>query len=261
MTVTVNPWGAYTIERDGKITQGAELEDAALVTASGWTLEAALPLSWFGLERTAGTTGIRLQTVRIRSRRPLAPEFRWYWPGAQSAGTMQLAGPVSGQGGGAPEFRPPALGNTDPPLEIGRVRHAPPIESQWDDAAWRGVPAFSLPRNEPFPRAPRYPTQVKWVQDGHTLSLHVRAEEPEPLVARTGGRDSNFATDDHFSIYLATSGSSFIEILVSTVGGIRDSLAHGARLAPLDAGWNANIKAQTAIHYGYWSARIDDDWR
>src|SRR5262249_50437654 len=89
-TVTINPWGAYTIERDGKITHGAELEEAALVTASGWTLEAALPLSWFGLERTAGTTGIRLQTVRIRSRRPLAPEFRWYWPGAQSAGTMQL---------------------------------------------------------------------------------------------------------------------------------------------------------------------------
>src|SRR4029077_12112143 len=104
----------------------------------------------------------------------------------------------------------------------------------------------------------RRATEVKWVQDGRTLALLVRAEESEPLVARSGGRDASFATDDHLALYLATSSSSYIEIMVNTVGGVRDSLARGGpHMSDIRSGWNANIKAQTEIRYGYWTARID----
>jgi hypothetical protein len=51
------------------------------------------------------------------------------------------------------------------------------------------IPAFELPRNEPRPRAPRYRTEAKWMHDGMLAPL-ARMEEPEPVVAREGGRDS-----------------------------------------------------------------------
>jgi cephalosporin-C deacetylase-like acetyl esterase len=220
LTLTVNPWGAYQFEGDDRIAN--RLLVAATVNSDAWTVEAALPLE--GIQGP-GT----LVAERVRSRRALAPEYHWS-----------------------------ERGNSEPPLRAGRARAIPSLDSKWNDEAWQRISAFALPRNEPFARDPRFGTQIKWLHDGSTLALLVKAEEPEPLVARTGGRDSNFAADDHLGIYLATSGSSFVEILVSTVGGVRDSLvAVGPHMSSAQSSWSAAVRAQTDIEYGAWFARID----
>jgi dienelactone hydrolase len=256
LTIGVNPWGGYRIEQDGAEAADFKLETAAVVTSSGWTVEAALPLT--SLDLASSNPALHYHAERIRSRRPLAPEFHWSYPANNSEAALPVPSAELEAHAVAPPFHPPALGNIDPPLEAGRVTSIPPLDTGWDDPGWKDVPSFSLPRNEPTPRAPRYPTDVKWVQDGHTLALLVRAHESEPLVARSGGRDAGFATDDHLALYLATSSSAFIEIMVSTVGGIRDSLVGGGpHMSSSHSGWNAAIKAQTDIRYGYWTARID----
>src|SRR5262245_39209413 len=82
-------------------------------------------------------------------------------------------------------------------------------------------------------------------------------EEPEPVVARAGGRDSAVTSDDHVAIYLATSGSAFVEIVVNSVGAIRDSLVIGPHLMRPPTSWNGDIKVQTNIRHGHWIARIN----
>ena len=256
LTIAINPWGGYRLEQDGAEASDPKIEVAAVVNPSGWTVEAAFPLGSLDLARSG--SAVRWRAERIRSRRPLAPEFHWWYPNRNSEADLPLPTSALEAGTAAPPFRPPALGNADPPIEVGRVVSVPALSSGWDDAAWKDIPSFSLPRNEPYPRAPHHPTEVKWVQDGHTLALLVRAGELEPLVARAGGRDAGFTADDHLALYLATSSSSYIEILVNTAGGIRDSLARGGpHMSSLQTGWNADIKAQTAIRYGSWTARID----
>ena len=255
--LAVNPWGAYRLERDGKLGEGIRLPAAAAIDRGGWSVEAAVPVELFG-----GARAVRLRAVRIRARRPLEPEFRWRWPAGGSFASLEA--PATG-GALRVEFRPPPLGNTDPPLEVGRVQRVPPMPDyldptapDWNDPAWRDVPAFRLPRNEPYPRPPRYPTEVKWMHDGETLALLVRVTEPEQLAARHGGRDGAIGSDDHFAIRLATTGPYFVEILVNSVGAIRDwrgSGIHSVRRPPLD--WNGKIETQTNIRHGAWIARID----
>ncbi len=262
LSIEVNPWGAYRIERDGRVVADASLPVAATLDPQGWSIEAAVPVNLFGVAAEGNGTDVHFQAVRIRSRRPLAPEFHWVWPGVNSE--FRLALPtVSGPPENPPEFRPPALGNNDPALEIGRVAQIPPMPAylnpslpSWQDPAWNEVRAFRLPRNEPFPRSPRYPTDIKWMQDGRTLALLVRVEEPEPVAADHGGRDADLSADDHLTFYLATSGSRFLEIMVNSVGAIRDSIGGGLR-SLRQSGWNADIKAQTRIENGAWIARID----
>ena len=234
LTLAINPWGAWRVEQQ----PGVAILAAAQVSGDGWTIEAAVPLA-------AGDGAIQVTAERIRSRRALAPEFRW---------TASLAPPT--QAGATPLFRPPPLGNQEPPLEIGKVAKLPPVIAEWDDPAWRSIPSFELPRHEPSPRAPRYPTQVKWAHDGRTLSLLFRAVEPEPVVARSGGRDSNVTGDDHVAIYLATSGSAALEIAVNSAGAIRDAIIRGPRIMRPD-GWNPAIQVQTHIGHGGWVARIN----
>jgi dienelactone hydrolase len=82
-------------------------------------------------------------------------------------------------------------------------------------------------------------------------------DEPEPVVARAGGRDSAVTADDHLAIYLATSGSAFLEIAVNSVGAIRDARGGGPRLMQLQSSWNGKIEAETDIRHGHWIARIN----
>ncbi len=247
LTVAVNPWGGYRVEDRGQVAPAERVLAAAVVTRDGWTVEAALPL-----DLLPQNAAFRFQAERIRVRRALSPELRWTW-----SAPFALPAGAGGEIAEAPPFDPPKLGNADPPLEVGRVQRIPPVLADWDHAAWRGVPAFELPRNEPSPRAPRYPTQVRWAHDGRTLALLVRAVEPEPVVARSGGRDSNVAADDHVAVYLAVSGSAAVEIAVNTVGAIRDVLVRGPRVMRPPAGWNAGVEAQTSIRPGAWIARIN----
>jgi dienelactone hydrolase len=254
LTLAVNPWGAYRIEQDG-VAVPAEIRAAALVTSNGWTIEATVPLDLLDLDRSAENPAMRLKAERIRSRRALAPEFRWVWPATGEAWLTLPAFTGMVTGLSPPEFRPHALGNNEPPLQVGRMLRVPALDPEWGVAAWRGVRAFTLPRNEPAPRIPAYPTEVKWVHDGRTLALLVRATEPDPVVARAGGRDSAVASDDHIALYLATSGSSFLEIAVNPVGAISDSQGTGYMIP--QPGWNAPIETRTNIRYGGWTARIN----
>jgi cephalosporin-C deacetylase-like acetyl esterase len=239
--LAVNPWGAYRAEESSK-----GVMPAARIGPDGWTVEAAIPLT--GLTAEAGPVDVRAR--RIRARRPLAPEYRWTARQTLPVGSVQIRAQP-------PAFQPPRLGNTEPPLEIGRVPQVPGIHAVWEDPAWRSVPAFELPRNEPYPRRPRYRTGIKWVHDGKTLALLVRLEEPEPVVARAGGRDSNVTGDDHLAIYLATTGSRFLEIAVNSVGAIRDARAAGPHGMRPGGGWDADIEVRTDIRHGAWVARVN----
>ncbi len=241
LTLAVNPLGAWRLEERGEAIANAEVLASARVVGNGWSVDAAILLD-------ARETSLVVVAERIRSRRALAPEYRWV------SAALTVVVPV--QRGEHPRIEHTSLGNGEPPVEIGRVAPLPPVAADWEHPAWRAVPAFELPRHEPDPRPARYPTQVKWMHDGRTLALLVRAVEPEPVVARAGGRDSAVTGDDHLALYLATSGSAAVEIAVNSVGAIRDSLIRGPRIMRPHA-WNGGIGVQTAIRHGEWIARVD----
>lgn len=258
-SIEINPWGAWRLERDGTEIHSPAPLVAATVSSSGWVVELALPAEHFS-GSLPGHAALRV--FRIRSRRPLAPEFRWSWP-APRRDDYELVLPAERPD--PPAYRPPLLGNADPPLEAGRVAALPampepldPSSPRWDDPAWAAIPSFSLPRNEPYPRPARYPTEIKWVHDGRTLALLVRAAEPELVVAERGGRDSDLRADDHFAIRLATDGARFVEILVNAVGAVRDWVGgdlHSIRQQ--DTSFNAPIRVQTNIRPDAWILRMD----
>jgi dienelactone hydrolase len=252
LSIEGNPWGAYRIEEGGQTTADLGVARSAQVTTEGWSFDASVPLKALDVDWTAGS--IEWRAERIRSRRALAPESRTHWPAGSEFAALRLT-----RSGGAPppQLQPLRLGNTDAAVEIGRVPRLPAVVANWDDPAWRAIPAFSPLRNEPDLRAASYPAQIKWMHDGRTLALIARMEEPDPVVARAGGRDSAVTGDDHVAIYLATTGSAFLEVAVNSVGAIRDSLGIGPRITQPRTSWNAKIETQTNIRHGHWIARIN----
>jgi dienelactone hydrolase len=255
VTIEINPWGGYRFEAEGEEISTQEVLRAAQVSPAGWTVEAAVSLAALGWDAADGVgRSMRLRVERVRSRRAQAPEFGWSFP--QGTAMAQFETPIAGDVG-PPTFRPAALGNTDPALEIGRVLRLPAVIADWDDPAWRGVPAFTLPRNEPYPRKPRYGTQLKWIHDGRTLAILAQFEEPDPVEADRGGRDSDVGRDDHFAVYLATSGSALLEIIVNPAGAIRDAVVRGPRGMRPSTSWDGNIEAQTEIRHGGWTLRMN----
>ncbi len=244
--IEVNPWGAYRIEERGEVLLDIDVATTSDVTESGWSAEAAVPVA--SLKPDWNSPQVRLHAERIRSRRALAPEFRWRT--ALDPVILERSDNTR-----LPEL-PNRFGNTDRPVQIGRVDRLPPLVADWDSPSWQDVPAFDLPRNEPYPRAPWRRTEVRWVHDGTTLALLARMEEPEPVVARAGGRDSSVLNDDHLAIYLATSGSKFIQIATNTVGALLDTVGSGPRMMRPRSGWNGNIERKTDIRHGYWTAAI-----
>ena len=256
LTVAINPWGAYRVEENGRVLATAEVLRAVEVTPKGWIVEAAIPETLIDAGSSVARA-VDIRAERIRSRRALAPEYRWTWPEGRASSAFQLRPASADAAVRAPEVRSPLLGNSDPPLEIGRVPRVPAAVASREDPAWSTVPEFRLARNEPLPRAPRCATRVKWMHDGRTLGLLVYAEEPEPVVAGPGGRDGAIAGDDNFKVYLATTGSRFLEITVNSAGAVRDALDGGPWLMRPDYSWNGDIKAQTDIRRGRWIARIN----
>jgi dienelactone hydrolase len=249
LVLSVNPWGAYRIEEAGRAIAAAEIPRAAEVRSQGWTVEAAVPASLLELDWSAAPR-VEVRADRVRSRRALAPEYRWT---ARLAAAARAHAPVMDN----LAERAPVLGNTDPPLEVGRVERVPPVGVEWNDAAWRDIPEFTLARNESTPRAARHRTRVKWMHDGSKLAVFFHADEPEPVQAKADGRDSGFSGEDHVAVYLATSGSAFIEIAISATGALRDSLGKGPRSMRPDTGWNASIEALTDIRRGHWIASLN----
>lgn len=257
LKMEINPWGALRLERDNTLVQSTGIMAASGITTQGWCVEAAVPLDETRLDRSSRR--IKISFTRVRSRRALAPEYRWKLTGAGQFLEFILSRGKSSAGGlNAPLYSPPLIGNTEIPLEVGRVRALPPLDASWDDPFWKTIPAFELQRNEPFPRRPDYPTKIKWVHDRKTLAIFFRCAEDERVDCDTGARDGSVGSDDHVFIYLATTGSSVIEIQVNPAGAVRDAKAKGPHMYRSSSGaWNGNIKTHCDIFSNTWTARVD----
>jgi cephalosporin-C deacetylase-like acetyl esterase len=222
----VNPWAAHRSEGLASIAPTARID------RDGWAVEAVLHAAFRVRE---------VRVERIRPRRALAPEYRW---------SATIAAPT--------ESRPePQAAKPEEVFPIGALHAIPKIDAEWDDPAWAGATEIELARNEPYPRASRYSTKVKVAYYGARLMVLFRADEPEPVVARAGGRDSAVTGDDHVAIYLATSGSAFLELAINSVGALRDARGRGPHIMRPDSSWNPAVDRWTDIRHGYWIARID----
>lgn len=270
----VNPWGAYSVEKAlhvsshyldvfpyslEKPTSQVVYKGAAkfLVATSigeyGWTVEAAIPLNELSAPRS---DGIMVRVERIRAARPGCPQQRWHWP--EHGPAARIPALPSKWDDPAPAFHPQLIGNKDAPLEAGRMLALPPMDSAWDDPAWRDVPAWTLLRNEPAPRGPRFPTEIKAVRDGRTLAVIARCVEPGEPVTRVKENDGPVNHDDNFQVYLATSGSAYAQFVVNSAGYLLDSMGFfgGERLSRARE-WNSGARIAARREAGAWTVHLD----
>jgi len=175
--LTINPFGAYSIEkavpvayrneptfpyadewsRDVVYANADKFLVAASVGEKEWTVEAAIPLNELS---APGSSPILLWVERIRAARPGAPRERWRSPQYGPAAKVPVDRSVKWDAA-APEFRPTLMGNKELPLEVGRRKTLPALDSGWNDDVWNKVPAWKLLRDEPLAQLPRTPTEVK----------------------------------------------------------------------------------------------------
>jgi hypothetical protein len=157
-----------------------------------------------------------------------------------------------------PQFRPAPIGNKELPLEVGRRKTLPSLESGWNDSAWNRVPAWKLLRDEPLAQLPRTPTEVKLLHDGQTLAVLARCTEPGEISAGVKENDGPVNQDDSFHVYLATSGSAYVQLVVSAIGYLLDStgMAGGQRLSRARE-WDSGARVAVRREPGAWSVRID----
>lgn len=272
--LTINPFGAYSVEKAVPVSyrneptfpyadewardivyRGAEkFLVAASIGENEWTVEAAIPLN----ELSAPASGPLLVRIeRIRAMRPGAPRERWHWPQHGPAARVP-AGRAVKWDAAAPVFRPAAIGNKEPPLEVGRTKTLPPLDSGWNEAAWSRAPAWKLLRDEPAARLPRTPTEVKLLHDGQTLAVLARCTEPGDIVAGVKQNDAPVNQDDSFHVYLATSGSAYVQLAVNALGYLLDQsgMAGGQRLSrPRE--WDSGARVAVRREPGAWTVRLD----
>ena len=260
----VGPLGAFSVKwhwtgESDWYTSLPEKCKGFLVSASTgekeWRLEAAIPLSELGSPRSGA---VHVSAARVRASRPGTPEQHWHWPAHQPM--AEAPGSASGDASlPAPVFRPPLVGNSEPPVEAGRRNSIPSLESGWNDEAWRDVPVWTLSRNEPSARVPVYPTEVKMIQDGHTLAVMARCAEADRIVAHVRERDGAVDGDDSFQIYLATSGSAYVKYAVNPLGFVQDAngFSGGPRISRPHVEWNSPVRTSAYELHGEWIVRLD----
>jgi dienelactone hydrolase len=262
--IQVGPLGAYSIRwrwtgehewytSDPEKCSGFMI--ASRVGNDGWSVEAAIPLEELGSPRPGN---IQLAVERNRAERPDTPQELWFWPGDQP--TAQVAAvPAGTENMPDPSFQPPLLGNSQPPIPVGYQKHLPDIREAWTGAGWRDVPVWTLTRNEPAARLPEFPTEVKLVQDGHTLAILARCVEQSAVIARTSERDGSVPSDDSFQIYLATSGSYYVQYAINPRGTVLDASGHqgSPRLSSPHVEWNSAVRGSAWKEPGEWFARLD----
>ncbi len=236
--VRIGPLGAWSIEHKGTVITTDRFFAAARIGEREWTAEIAIPLNDL---RAARPDEITVTAVRVRAPRPGMPEQRWRWPALGPAAKLGPARP----GEDAPLFRPSWLGNSEPAIEAGRPVTLPPVNSAWDDPGWRDAPAWKLRLNEPAPRWPRFATEVKLLHDGQTLAVLGRLQQP------AGG--------ESFEVYLATSGSAYIQFGLTAAGTLSDAtgFSGGQRISRPRTDWESGARAQALQVQGAWLARID----
>jgi len=256
LKIEINPWGACRVERNGRQVPSSRILAAANISTGGWYVECAIPLNELCQGSDCGEIGVSV--TRFRSRRPQDPEFRWKSSKSDEYTRFRLKQDKSMGGAGGPSFSPPEIGNTDPALRVGYVQAVPAVDFNPDDPFWKRVKGFRLLRNEPSPRDPCFPTEIKWVHDWKRLAVLFHCTEDARVDCETGARDGNVASDDHVCIYLATSGSSFIEIQINPVGTVRDAKGEGPHMSGTSSGaWTGDIETDYLINSDAWYLRVN----
>ena len=261
--VQVGPMGAYGVswrwtgEREWYISDPKKCDRFLVGSHIGkmeWKVELAIPLDQLGSARPGS---IRLDVERNRAERPGTPRESWHWPENQPSGEV----PTLSSAGSMPDpvFKPALVGNSEPPLEVGRRNRLPDLNRGWTDADWKDVPSWMLTRNEPQARIPVYPTEVKLIHSGQTLAILARCIEPGNVNARVQERDGSVDRDDSFQVYLATSGSAYVQYAVNPLGYLRDAAGHqgSPRLSEPHLEWNSPARAAAWKENGEWQARLD----
>jgi cephalosporin-C deacetylase-like acetyl esterase len=261
--VQVGPLGAYSVswrwtgERDW-YTSDPKRCDRFLVTSQvgkkEWQAEVAIPLDQLGSPRSGY---LRLEVERNRAERQGTPDEWWRWPDQQP--TTEVSTLPSAAGMPDPVFKPAMLGNNEPSLQVGRRSSLPALNSRWTVAEWKDVPSWTLYRNEPWARLPQFPTEVKLIHDGRTLAVLARCIEPGNVIARVHERDGSVDRDDSFQVYLATSGSAYVEYAVNPSGVVLDAAGHqgSPRSSEPHSEWNSPVRATAWKEEGAWMARLD----
>jgi dienelactone hydrolase len=262
--VQVGPLGGYSVKwtvigRNIWYAAPLERSDRFLVAShignKEWSAEVAIPLDQLG---TPLPGQVRWSVERNRAMRPSQAAEQWRWPADESAAEMPTRLP-SDQDLGPPVFRPVNLGNREASIEVGYRAELPPLQSGWTDQGWANIPVWRLQRNEASGGDPEFPTEVKLIHDGHTLAVFARCYETHPLISRTKGRDGPVDQDDSFQVYLAASGSSFVQYAVNPAGYILDAAGHSGnpRSSEPYVDWNSSVRSMARREKGEWFARLD----
>jgi dienelactone hydrolase len=228
---------------------------ATKINTDSWNVEAALPLDQLG---SPGPGGLQLSVERNRAQRPKSPRESWYWPEhqptARVSSLQEDAGPQP-----KPVFRPTLLGNNEPPITVGYRKTLPPVDSVWSDPAWQNVPSLTLRRNEAARPLSHFPTDVKLLHDGNTVALIARCTEPDQIVAQAQERDGAVEHDDSFQVYLATSGSRYVQYAINPSGVLLDAYGNNGtvRLSLPHREWNSPVRGTAWRDRGAWYARLN----
>ncbi|HEY7306319.1 MAG TPA: acetylxylan esterase [Bryobacteraceae bacterium] len=257
------PLGAYSVKwrwtgETEWYTSSPEKCSGFMITAGmdskEWQVEVAIPLSQLG----SPANGVHVSAERTRAARAGVPEEHWRWPDAQPM--FEVPGsPLMDANLPDPVFQPRVIGNSEPPIEVGRRNSIPPLAADWNDEAWRDVSVWTLYRNEPGSRVPVFPTEIKMVQDGHTLAVIARCAEPYGTIAGVRERDGAIDQDDSLQVYLAISGSSYVKYSVNSLGYAQDAngFSGGPRISRPHVEWNSPVRSYARQLRGEWIARLD----
>lgn len=250
--VRVGPLGAWSVEwrwtgepewYAGSPEKCRGILAAATSDEQQWSAEIAIPLSKLG---SPPNGGVQASVERVRAARPGVPEERWRWPVDQPLAKV----PGSPLSAGAPDpvFRPPSIGNSEAPIEVGFRSALPGLESGWNDGGWRDVSVWSLYRNQPGRHLPLFPSEVKMMHNGHTLAIMARCTE-----------DGTATADDNFQVYLATSGSAYVKYSVNPAGTVEDAtgFSGGPRISRPNENWESPVRGAARQMHGEWVARLD----
>ena len=258
----VGPLGAYSVNwrwtgESEWYTSRPEKCNGFLVAATRgekeWRVEAAIPLVEVGSPRAGH---VHISAEHVRAARAGVPEEHWQWPSREPVAEVP-GSPTSSLP--TPVFRPPTLGNDEAPIEVGYRDALPPTDAKWTDELWRQVPVWTLYRNEPGSRVPQFQTEVRMIQDGHTLAVMARCAEPYGVKASVRERDGPVEQDDSFQVYLATTGSSYVKYGMNPLAYIQDASGSsgGPRISRPHLDWNSPVRGSAWWDRGEWFARLD----
>ena len=244
--IHINPLGAYSVEKKGMLVPANETEKlfaAARIDGAEWRAEIAVPLFMLA---TPPLEAIRVSVDRIRAVRPGAAEQRWRWPEREPSAKISGPTPLVPDEPD-PVLRPLPAGNSEPPLNVPRVRELPKGNA-WDQAPWRDVVASKLLHNEPAKLAPRFPAEVKLIHDGRTLAV----------LARCGSGTNPPQPGESFQVLLATSGSAYVRISVDPSASIVAAAGKtGGSYVSRARSWNSQAHASVSREPEAWLVRID----